>query len=233
MWKCFLKGSLAFCFLLFCSIEAFSQEKDFNKFIEVGSVINITNREFSNLNNRLAFLNQPTFNSLGTGVALYALRGVGNGWLVEGGVIIGDTRRKRTDQVVNSLDYSRLLVGVGKLININSKNRLYPMVSPSFGSVNFNSRERVNQNFNQLALPGSQRPITEMATSVIGLDLSINYDIIRYSGVGDRYDKTGFSIGYHTALFYFERNGMVNMPTMNPGGFFISIKDSVFLSRFN
>lgn len=220
-------------FFVFISFIGFSQDTDLNKFREVGININVTNREFQDLNTELRALNQPTFNSLGSGPMIHMLRGLGKGWILETAATIGERRRKRTPQVSNALDYNRIHVGVGKMININSNNRLYPMISPTYGLINFRSRERVNQNFNQLAQPGSARPITEMGMNVIGLDVSINFDLIDYNGTGSGYTKTGFAIGYHTPIVYFQRNGIIGLPTMNPGGFFVSLRDAVFLSRFN
>ncbi len=227
------KSGFILWLLMIFSFVGFSQDIDFNKFKEVGLSININNREFRDFNNELASLNQTRFSSLGTGPMFTYFRGIGKGWLLETAATIGERRQVRNPQVINSLDYNRIHFGVGKMININSSNRLYPMIAPTYGDVTFKSRERVNQNFNQLAQPGSARPITEMGTSVLGLDLSINFDIIDYNGSGSTYNKIGFSIGYHTPIVYFQKNGITGLPTMNPGGFFVSIRDAVFLARFN
>jgi len=226
------KSGFILWLLMIFSFVGFSQEIDFKKFKEVGLSIHVNNREFKDFNNGLESLNQPTFGSLASGPMFNFLKGLGNGWLIETAATIGERRRVSNPQVSNSLDYNRIHLGVGKMININSSNRLYPMIAPTYGDVTFRSRERVNQNFNQLAQPGSARPITEMGMNVLGLDVSINYDIINYSGIGSGYNKIGFSIGYHTPIVYFQKNGITGLPTMNPGGFFVSLRDAVFFSRF-
>ena len=220
-------------FFVFTSLIGFSQENDQHKFSEIGLSINVNLREFNEFNDGLSALNQPTFNSLSSEVMFRTFRGIGKGWLFESGVSIGDSRRRRTPEVENTLNYTRIFFGVGKLININSTNRLYPMISPTFGLANFRSRERVDQNFNQLAQPGNPRPITEMGMNVVGMDITINYDWIKYNGEGTGYEKTGLAIGYHLPIFYIQRNGINGLPTMNPGGVFLSYKDSIFRSRFN